>query len=929
MSSNAKGTTMRWWIQLGLAVVLACVAALPTMAQTPTPEQIRDLLNRQRQQSEGRPVVTPSPLDRARERAQQEAERQGQAVVPLKEQGPLSLIEEDYNRRLGLLDEEDEQKKAQEEDEARNQADSRAAEKPDEQAMEQAREKKYLRQFGYAMFRGRPPAPDSITGRLPDDYVLGVGDELVVSFVGSTNRTLVTRVDREGRVVLPELPPLPAAGRTFADFRDDLERTVKQALLGTDAFISVGALRQIGVTVVGEVAAPGVYQVTNLTDVIQVLAIAGGVKKSGTLRNIVIDSNGTRRRVDLYHLMAGTADTDLRLRDGDRVIVPLIGRTTAIAGAVVRPAIYELADGEEVSVADLLALAGGPLRPRGYIVQRNRIDAAGRQHLQSVAVKSGVEANDAFAVYPARDLQTGYVRLEGHVRQDTVRALAATPTVAALLADGEALEEAPYLPFAVLETTDDRSLQRVQRVIDLGPIVAGAEDITLKDRDRLIVFGPDEIAYLSSQAVRGAILAPDAVPPRACKAVVELAKRAKQADTERLAAAARSVFVVEESRRSQNVHQAEAASADEVISVGEIAAQAREGQRCDPLFDGDPGLLPLAVEHAVIVSGAVREPGLYPIADQASLRDLVVAAGGLSLSADPSSVEITTFRSSGGAGRRAGERRYVDLHDVSLAAVEVAPGSVVRFAARAAALESGTVLLSGEFRRPGVYTIRKGETLLSVIERAGGLTDQAYPFGAVFTRVRVKQQQEESFRRTARELNNALALAMLQNNVSGDALSAAQGLVGAFASVEAAGRVVVEADPAMLELEPAKDLVLEGGDALFMPKRPNFVIVAGDVLNPGALQFEPGKEVEDYLEEAGGFQETADKGRVFVVYPNGVAKPVTMSLWTRSNIEIVPGTTIVVPKDVNPFKTLNIVRDITQVLSSLAVSAASIAVISR
>ncbi len=892
MGSNAKGTAMRRWMQLGLTVVLALIAVLPAMAQTPTPEQIQELLRQQRQQGGEQPLVTPSPLDRARERAAQEAAGQVAAPPETAVEEPLSLIEADYNRRYGA-------------DKAR------------------------LRQFGYAIFRRLPPPPDSITGRLPDDYVLGVGDELVVSLVGSTNRTLVTRVDREGRVVLPELPPLPAAGRSFGDFRSDLVQAVKQALLGTDVFVSVGALRRIGVTVVGEVAAPGVYQVTNLTDAIHLLALAGGVKKSGSLRNIVIDSNGVRRGLDLYRLMAGETDSDLRLRDGDRILVPLIGRTTAIAGMVVRPAIYELGRDEKPRVGDLLALAGGPLRPRGYVVQRNRIDAVGRQHLEAVDDGTAVEANDAFMVSPARDLQTGYVRLEGHVRQEAVRALAATATVSALLEDGEALEEAPYLPFAVLETTDERSLQRVQRAIDLGPILVGAEDITLRDRDRLIVFGPDEIAYLSSEAVRGAILAPDAVPPRACKAVIELAKRARQADTERLAAAARSVFVVAESRQSAQVQEAEAASSDEVISTGEIAAQAREGQRCDPLFDGDPALLPLAVEHAVIVTGAVREPGLYPIADQATLRDLVVAAGGLSLSADPSSVEITAFARDGAVARRAGERRYVDLHDVSLAAVDVAPGSVVRFAARSAALESGTVLLSGEFRRPGVYTIRKGETLLNVIERAGGLTDQAYPFGAVFTRARVKQEQQEGFRRTARELNNALALAMLQNDVSGDALSAARGLIGAFATVEAAGRVVVEADPAMLELEPAKDLVLEGGDALFMPKRPNFVIVAGDVLNPGALQFEPGKQVEDYLDEAGGFQETADKGRVFVVYPNGVAKPVTRSLWARSNIEIMPGTTIVVPKDVNPFETLNIVRDITQVLSSLAVSAASIAVISR
>lgn len=882
---------MRWLAAIGLVLASMLAVAGPGFTQTPTPEQIQQLLRQQRQ-GEGRPVATPSPLDRAREAAAQEKAGEGGLLVPPAGDEPLSRIETDYNRRLGFLGKKD-----------RGQQ---------------------LRQFGYELFRNLPPAPQGTTGRLPDDYVLGVGDELVISLVGSTNRTLVTRVDREGRVVLPELPPLPASGLAFGDFRASLERTVKQSLLGTEVFVSVGALRQISVTLVGEVAAPGVYQVTNLTDVIHLLALAGGVKKTGSLRQISVIADGARRRIDFYRLMQGGQDSDLRLRDGDRVVVPLIGPTTAVAGLVVRPAIYELSDNGAASVADVIGLAGGPLRPRGYVVQRNRVDPVGRQQLEAIAGSALVENGDAFIVHPTRELMTGYVSLGGHVRQKRSKALAATPTLSALLEGGEALDEAPYLPFAVLETTDGRSLQRVYEPVDLGPVLAGAEDVTLKDRDRLLVIGPEELAYLSSEAVRGAILAPDAVPPTACRAVLALARRAQQADSERLAAAARSVFVVEEQQQSRQVQEAKAASADEVISTQKVAAEASRGSECNAFFDDNPEILPLAIEHAVVIAGAVREPGLYPVAGGSTLRDLVVASGGLSLTADPSSVEITSF-----AKGRAGERHYVDLHDVSLAAVDVGPGSVVRFAARSAALESGTVLLSGEFRRPGVYTIRKGETLSSVIERAGGLTDQAYSFGAVFTRVRVKQEQQESFRRTARELNNALALAMLQNDVNGDALRAARGLIGAFASVEAAGRVVVEADPAVLALEPAKDLVLEAGDMLFMPKRPNFVIVAGDVLNPGALQFEPGKQVEDYLDEAGGYQETADKGRVFVIYPNGVAKPVTMSLWARSDIEIVPGTTIVVPKDVNPFETLNIVRNITQVLSSLAVSAASIAVISR
>lgn len=925
-------------------VFMAVGASSSGLAQTPDPETIRRAIE-QRQQLEGQSQQRRSPLDAARERRRLEEDRSQEGPrtrqVREAEPEPLSQIEADYNARLGRrlkteAEREEERLMAIEAVRERSREASRSQRLEDRLRRD---EPEVLRQFGYDIFRPEvvsEPRGSALTGRLPPDYVLGIGDEVVVSLVGSTNRTITTEVDREGRVVLPELPPISAAGRTFEAFRSNVRQTVSETLLGTEAFVSIANLRQISVAVLGEVARPGLYELTSLSDVLQLLNEAGGVEKTGSLRGILVISGGDRRLIDLYRLMRGDLDVDLRLSDGDRVVVPIIGETVAVAGNVVRPAIYELPpQADNLRVADVLEMAGGTLRPRGLVIQRDRIDEEGRQRLQAVKAESAAEINDIYEIRPARDIKAARVRLEGHVRQPGSLPLDAAPTLSALLLEGEALEPDPYLSFAVLETTDLQSLQRVYRPIKLGPTLAGAEDIRLKDQDRLIVLGASDIDYLSSPAVRSAVLAPESINENACQAVQELARRARQADTERLAAAARSVFVAGQlegavsagqSESAQAQQTAEDASANEVITQTEIVRQARARQACNELFEEYPPLLPLAIEYSVAAIGAVREPGLYPVANETTLRDIVAASGGLTLSADPSRVEISSFRSTPGMDERA-RRRYVDLTSKSLAQVEVSSASAVRFGAQQARMESGTVLLSGEFQHPGVYTIDKGETLLSVIDRAGGLTDQAFPFGAVFTRVRVKQEQEESFRRTARELNNALALAVLKENVSGDGLQAATSLVQNLSAVEAAGRVVVEANPAVLRANPERDIVLEGGDSVFMPSRPNFVLTAGDLLNPGALQFDPGKGVESYLAEAGGFQETADDGRVFVVLPNGVARPVTLSLWTTPDIDIPPGSTIVVPKDVNPLETLNIVREITNVLSNLAISAASIAVI--
>ena len=100
-----------------------------------------------------------------------------------------------------------------------------------------------------------------------------------------------------------------------------------------------------------------------------------------------------------------------------------------------------------------------------------------------------------------------------------------------------------------------------------------------------------------------------------------------------------------------------------------------------------------------------------------------------------------------------------------------------------------------------------------------------------------------------------------------------------------------------------------------------------NVLNAGAVQFDSTKTIEEYLSQAGGLQVTADDDRIYVVYPNGIAEPIKRSLWSKSNIALTPGTTIVVPKDLAPIDGLRMVREITSILSQMAISVASLAVI--
>ena len=283
----------------------------------------------------------------------------------------------------------------------------------------------------------------------------------------------------------------------------------------------------------------------------------------------------------------------------------------------------------------------------------------------------------------------------------------------------------------MLETEDPTTRQRLYRPIDLTPILAGTSDIALKDRDRLFVFGMADIAYLASPVVRATVLSPKDAASRRCAALDLLAQRVRQADNERFANILRSVFVTRADRQvagqqekalSEEVEAAAEAAAEEVVSERELRQAARAPQSCNAFYDAHPDLLPLALEYGTVAIGAVRRPGLYPFAASASLRDLVAAAGGLARSADISRIEITNLTPQKAELARGVERRYVDLHDTPMADVTLRAGDIVRFSPRQIDAEPGTVLLAGEVRYPGVYTIEKGETLLSVLERAGGLT---------------------------------------------------------------------------------------------------------------------------------------------------------------------------------------------------------------
>src|SRR5579885_3102943 len=765
----------------------------------------------------------PSPLDQVRT-PQQQPQLQQQLLLEqrLHRPAPPSQLELDYARRTG----------------------------------------RPLPQYGYDLFRTIVPSSGDLqNGAVADNYRLSIGDELVITLRGQVSRSVRTRIDREGRLVIPDLPPLPAAGRTFGEVRRDLEQAVATNFLNTNVFVSVGNVRQISVAVLGEAMAPGLYRMGGFATVLDALAMAGGVKKTGSLRRIVVIHGDQRSTIDLYAVTAAVGtQPDLGISDGDRIIIPPIGRTVGIAGEVDRPGIYELSGGTTIGAAELLGLAGGALRPTGNRFVRLSLDAESRDRTSEVAAPARLtlQAGDILMVLRKDSGTVGSVWLDGHVAVPGIRSLVEAPSLRRLLGSTTFLDT-PSLLFGVVLTKDAGTKARRLVPVDLQAALDGRHDVPLHDGDIVIVLSMGDVNYIDSADVQ-AVLAGRAPPlmrqqivtrnPRAAY-VPQLARQsagfpgaygtavgqpyppgqtgtgqpnlpqdeqqlqsylaglpgtepqpplfgtqgmptgqeALQFQPEALSSGGQVPRAGEagaptgqpQPGRPGQIASAQAANAANIRAMREgqicrglqelasivqssgpgrfanarFAASEPEPGRienvfpCPPVYEKYPELLPLAIEHAAALQGEVRLLGLYPVVGGVSLASAVNDAGGLSGDADLRSVEVTHYAIDNLQGTSKSTREMLRLNSADLTRVALNPGDVVRFNPVFTDRDNGQVLLSGEFRRPGFYDIRRGERLSQLIARAGGLTDEAYPYGAVFTRFRVKQQEQQSYVRAA------------------------------------------------------------------------------------------------------------------------------------------------------------------------------------
>ena len=703
---------------------------------------------------------------------------------------------------------------------------------------------------------------------VPDEYRLGVGDQLVVQLFGKENATYTLSVGRDGNINFPKLGAITVSGLTFEDSRALIDTRIEQQLIGVEAVVTLGRLRAIGVFMAGEVRVPGAYSVSALTTVTQALFQAGGVTSIGSLRGIQVRRAGEIvTTFDVYDLlMRGDPSGDIRLQSGDVLFVPTIDSVVEVRGEVRRPMAYELTGGETVS--DLIQMAGGFTKEAfGELAVLVRTSLEGGlpaaesvNLLDSNVVSLSLRDGDILQVPSTGDTLANGVSVEGAVYRPGTFGWRADMRVSDLVGDAERdlLPVADLTYSLIVRVKNDLlDIEVIQFSLIDSLLNPGSDgDPALNVADQILIFSAPDLEDVAPGAyARGTLLAP---------------------------------------------------------VLQKLRLQAREGQ---------PTL-------AATITGAVKAPGQYPILNNYEVGDLVRAAGGLLESADLTNAELRRIITSqdGGLDVRYSDIRFGPSGTVA-GNIRLQSRDIVTVRQIPDWNREDTIELRGEVIFPGSYVISPGETISSVIARAGGLTDLAFPEGAIFTREVVARRENERAQAFASDIRQTYASRLLTEETTSTNLQEVLLITQQLETFEGQGRLLIDL-PAALSGQVDADYEVEDGDVLTIPRSSDTVAVVGEVRQPGTHIFQSGLSVEDYISLSAGVTKRSDQSAIYIVRANGSVTTLDSSWWrfSSSGVQTLrPGDSIVVPVDSQHKESLAQWREVTQIIYQGMVSVAALA----
>ena len=666
----------------------------------------------------------------------------------------------------------------------------------------------------------------SVNIATPLNYRLGPGDEVIIDIWGASQNTIRQQISPDGTINIQKIGPVNLNGLTISEANDYLKKTLNKIYNGlnntndptSDIRLTLGSIRTIQINVMGEVVQPGTYSLSSFSTVFHALYRAGGVSDIGSLRNVQLVRNGKNiATIDVYQfIMKGNIQDDIRLQEGDVVIVPAYDILVKIDGKVKRPMRFEMKKDENLST--LISYAGG-FDADAYTRSLRIV----RQNGQEYEVNTVKDLD--YSVYKMRngDVVTAEAILNRFTNKLEIRGAVYRPGIYQLNGKLNTVRE---LVNEAQGLTGDAFLNR-------AVLYRQREDLTTE------------------------------VIPVDIKAIMD--------------------------GTSQNI-----------ILV-----------KNDILYI--PSIHDLEDRGDVVIHGEVAKPDSYPYADNMTLEDLIIQAGGLREAASVVRVDVSR--------RIKNPRSTVDndtigqIYTFSLKegfVVDGTPGFVLQpydevYVRRSPGYQAQqNVVVEGEILFGGSYAMTSREERLSdLINKAGGTTNYAYLRGAKLTRVA-----------TAGEKKRMGDVIRLMSRQLGEAMMDSLGV-----RVEDHFTVGIDLEKAIANPGSASDLVLREGDVVFIPKNTNTVTINGAVMVPNTVSYIAGKNIDYYLNQAGGYSDNAKKSKKFIVYMNGQVTKVKGS----GKKQIEPGCEIIVPSKSKKRTNMGEILGYATSFSSLGMMIASIA----
>ena len=708
------------------------------------------------------------------------------------------------------------------------------------QLLEQQRKDKH-KVFGRDIFSNKNLSFEPIMNiATPQNYRLGPGDAVNIDVYGASQRSITTTVSPDGDILVENFGPIHVGGLSVAQATARIRAQLGTRYRSSRIKLSLGQTRTITVNVMGEVKTPGTYTLSAFASVFNALYMAGGTNDLGTLRNIKIYRNNRLISIcDIYdYILNGKMTGNVRLNDGDVIIVGPYDCLVNITGKVKRPMYYEMKRNE--SIESLLRYAGG---------------FTGDAYTKAVRVnrKTGRE----YAVYNVEEFDMSSFRI----------------------ADGDSVSVDSILP-----------------------------------------------RYQNTVEIKGAVFRPGMYQLGAGINSVRTLIQHAEGLTEQ-AFTARAVM-----------HRMNADRTLRVISVDVDGIM--NGRVADiPLKENDVLFIPskeeAMTERTITINGEVHYPGIYKYADNETLEDFVLQAGGLKETA--STVKVDVSRRVSDPKALAPDSIIAKTYSFSLKdgfvidgqqGFVLQPFDEVYVRKSPAYSDQQNITVEGLVTFPGTYTMnRRNMRLVDLVNAAGGITSQAYIKGAKLMRVpneAERNRMEAAFKSQQDQLRQQLLQLSINNNNNSlqNIDENLQKQLEKF-QVPATYPVGIELDRALKDPNSDANIVLRAGDRLLIPAYTATVKINGSVMYPNTVTYERGHNAKFYIDAAGGFAQNARKSGVYIIYMNGMVGKVSRGA------KVEPGCEIVVPSKLSRKMSVAETMSLGSSISSIAAMIATIANLSK